>query len=467
MEKPTPISVPELCGLIVESLDRKDLVRCVRVCKLWNATFLPFIWRSIKAGENDWPLDLWALEKHRHHVQEVLFNDLHGSQIEILSMELPNVLCLEIITNNVPTEFVEKKPRLIQLAMNDASPMDPIAFWKAVAGLQHLRHLDFVFMEVQKDVIERFWDICERLDTIRLYLTGVAAAPDKSKTLSQVKTLDISMLRGVTSMGCLALFSQCPNLTTMRWNGHSPLFPKATLLSSTVEATWPSLEALDLSTISDRDLSEILKGMRTVKELRARNSDFRDLSFEALRRHLPELQILCIKESREKNGFPAKVISEVLATCTKLRILNGTFVDAEAFLKDERPWVCNNSLTTLSLGFKFEGTCPRNTQPYIFERLSELFSLESLDISGPSHGLCLRLPRGLARLATLKRLRTLNFSETMQRIDVREAKWMLSHWTMLESVVGRLSYYEDRDEELLPRLRVLAETDDLEDSDTD
>ncbi|KAF9362685.1 hypothetical protein BGX34_005663 [Mortierella sp. NVP85] len=99
----------------------------------------------------------------------------------------------------------------------------------------------------------------------------------------------------------------------------------------------------------------------------------------------------------------------------------------------------------------------RHLQRLIFERLSTLVRLTSLDVSGfvkdgGSDGLLeFRLECGLRQLESLQELRTLQFGYrafTRQTLGVDDIEWMVGNWKKLECIDGDLSPDREVDDQL-------------------
>ncbi|KAF9540896.1 hypothetical protein EC957_003643 [Mortierella hygrophila] len=88
----------------------------------------------------------------------------------------------------------------------------------------------------------------------------------------------------------------------------------------------------------------------------------------------------------------------------------------------------------------------------LFDRISTLVGLERLTITGIG---AVRAPRpqfrishGLDALSCLKNLYYLNVSDTKQRLELSDVRWIIDSWLKLCIVEGSL-YRDDRDQDLL------------------
>ncbi|KAI8605595.1 hypothetical protein EDD21DRAFT_349885 [Dissophora ornata] len=87
MNKINPLDQPEIRLLIAEHLRGVDLVRCLRVCRSWHDTFLPFVWEKVSVGKVNWTqpspsqdsLTPEVLRSHRHFIKALHILDSPGS----------------------------------------------------------------------------------------------------------------------------------------------------------------------------------------------------------------------------------------------------------------------------------------------------------------------------------------------------------------------------------------------------
>ncbi|KAI8601106.1 hypothetical protein EDD21DRAFT_375391 [Dissophora ornata] len=445
----SPFDLPELCQSIACFMRKVDFARCTLVCRQWHATFTPFLWQDINldfSGGQVLPA-LNALIKHSKFVRRMVVFNHQGAYLSPMYMNLKELAIAGSYC--LPAEVVSLKPSLTTLMLTSCIFENPTSFWDAVLELQHLRHLSMVRVDVAQENIQSFWDVCSRLETLRLTRMRLPCVPDKSLVFPRTKSLSIFYLQNLTPEACLAWFRQHPNLEELAWKGMAPVVRPDTLSSSIVKETWPRLEVLDLAYtgISDRVLSEILHGLRRVRTLLATGTGFSELSIDALRPHLPDLQELDIpKYERPQGNLTSKLMLDVLASSPHLVAVSGCHVYVEHMVHDQRPWVCGKSLKTLRLCFEFPKEYILDLHSNIFARLSMLTCLEVLDVSsytklwhGTISGLDLRLSKGLAQLHTLTGLRSVGFRHIWQEIEQEDLQWMVDHWNKIESFDGHFN----------------------------
>ncbi|KAF9343712.1 hypothetical protein BGX34_006447, partial [Mortierella sp. NVP85] len=105
----------------------------------------------------------------------------------------------------------------------------------------------------------------------------------------------------------------------------------------------------------------------------------------------------------------------------------------------------------------------RDLQPLVFERLSTLVRLTTLDVTwafsdNDEDTLEFRLDCGLGQLASLQALRTLVFdggftARSRQQLEMKDVEWMIDNWKRLKGVYGYLNTDPEVDAQLKDRLR--------------
>jgi hypothetical protein len=252
----------------------------------------------------------------------------------------------------------------------------------------------------------------------------------------------------------LEFFKSCRSLTKLCWNVSTDTFPLNTLLQLLEQEVWPDLEDLYMGTLnaSDESLATVLGRLPALKHFGLGSGDFGPLCFNQLRRHFfGFLKSLDLRGCRDFTGLMAL---EVLANCHHLEQFKAVFI----FLKDlqsaSRPWVCER-LRHLAVCFARE--CDDGPlDALFFEHLSRLRCLETIDVRRPYVNpkaqrimplpLRWKLESGLAQLATLKNLKSLNFEGIPQELCQEDLEWMVNHWPLLGRLLGSLvkDWVDDR-----------------------
>jgi hypothetical protein len=143
----------------------------------------------------------------------------------------------------------------------------------------------------------------------------------------------------------------------------------------------------------------------------------------------------------------SSVILDVLCSCPKLEILHGPVIFTSD-IAEGRPWVCQQ-LRELKICI-YDKETEQDLQPMVFERLSTLVRLKTLDVSWAVSDGCrggvleFRLDCGLGQLASLRELRTVVFYNRStfgrtQRLEMKDVEWMIDNWKRLVAIYGRLN----------------------------
>ncbi|KAI8348107.1 hypothetical protein B0O80DRAFT_187047 [Mortierella sp. GBAus27b] len=84
-----PLQLPEIITVIGQHLDIPDLIRCLRVCSSWQASFLPFAWCSVSIQSAKPNPTVEALSRYRQHIKDLSYHD--GVWQEYISIFCPNL----------------------------------------------------------------------------------------------------------------------------------------------------------------------------------------------------------------------------------------------------------------------------------------------------------------------------------------------------------------------------------------
>lgn len=159
MENISPLETPEISAMVGRYLDRVDLVRCLRVCKLWLNQFLPLVWSTtviVKCGRRKASKE--SLHRHRLLIRNLQWNiDLYReSEYEDMSFDFPNLTTLELDGTTV----VPQHPR------SPTSPRDdfPTSVWERLYKLQKLSRLKVYRATVPETLAPAFWQLCTLVD---------------------------------------------------------------------------------------------------------------------------------------------------------------------------------------------------------------------------------------------------------------------------------------------------------------
>ncbi|KAF9953739.1 hypothetical protein BGZ70_000136 [Mortierella alpina] len=425
------MKLPEIRILIEQHLTKRDLVKCLQVCRSWYNLFIACIWESFQLDFRliDGPQPRF-IASYRHLIRSVAFFNIEERDLQDSGFPYPNLRSVSLHGRGRCFDGVFYASKSLLSLHPNVTHLNIVGVrvhHTAITELQHLKHLQLDDTRWSTD-LPSFWTVCTRLESLVVDRSIFMTLPRPG--------------RGIT-------FPFLKSITLTRFIKFARL------------GKWPRLKELELQGTHVKILSEDLMTLlnsfkRNVEVLHVANS-FLDMgAFELLRKSFTSLTELNLTHCRHVTDL---MVREVMESCSNLTLLKASKVQARVMVEG-KPWVCK-SLQTLGLYFIFapEGGSPadeltlRNElHTRVFERLSELRELETLVLGDtiemwyqewlgrlPQRGLELRLDRGLGRLSTLDRLRCLYIDKTWQLMEAKDYTWMLDHWPKLEVVDGRVN----------------------------
>jgi hypothetical protein len=461
-----PLEVPEIAGLVASYLKGKYLARCVQVSKGWRDRFLPYRWRTIKAGAklNDYshkssrrrlgphPRDVYS---HRHLIHDLW---IIGKTTGLDKHHFPNLRKLRLEMDKVPPELAKIFPSMVKLHLD--GPFVASNSWSALVAHPSITELTLLDQVIRVTNAPSFWEVCRRLDVLVLsnITFGDGVIPALAGTVfDRLRRLEIEDQRGQDISYKLELILRCPNLKELRWIElvyiyNSPI-PNTELIR---EGHWHRLQELTVQhTFRDMQVASILKGIGvgSLARLTLKDCWLEEQGSKATC-HFATLAYLNIEHCCYVSSSG---ILDILCSCPRLEIFYAASVSARDVVNGG-PWVCQR-LRELRIGFLFRES-DQDLQREIFGRLSTLTRLESLVIHIPDIGhygsediLEFRLENGMGQLATLKQLTSLGFERSRNgtyasQMGQDEVLWMLANWKKLKSIAGKLSDDPEEDRRL-------------------
>ncbi|KAG0223848.1 hypothetical protein BGX31_008298 [Mortierella sp. GBA43] len=246
-----PLDMPEIRNLVRRFLTRTDLVCCLRVCKAWRSSYLPFVW-SIASIQQEGPNPtIESLNHYREFVKGLSYDVVVGS--ECMSIEFPILKRLEVY--NKPGTQV----------------------WKFPCGLNNLKELRVAGLELTtENAATTFWSLCTQLELLHAENMIVAHLPEKSVSFDRLVNLSLSFYTRIPrthQAEWMEWINQCRNIVFL-----DLCYPCT--LQSAIDAfvmrfaagTWSKVQelALRLFKLSDEDLARVIGGMHkaTVLDIR-------------------------------------------------------------------------------------------------------------------------------------------------------------------------------------------------------
>ncbi|KAF9199263.1 hypothetical protein BGZ49_010657 [Haplosporangium sp. Z 27] len=343
------------------------------------------------------------------------------------------------------------KPRLTKLILKNVTFSSSIEFWGFTSReLMCLRHLELEDVMISSDAINLFWDTCTRLQTIRLQSIDLPEGPEKFLLFPDITYLSLSRLCNITEQGFHQWVSRCPSLKSLLFRQITRI-PSAICSSHVIRENWPMLESLGISgsQLSDYELSQILYGMKTVKDLRALNTGFGPISFGAMKPHLKDLRELSASSHTQDPGpIDSTMMHEIMVSCPELDVLDGVHAIAEDLLAYDAPWIAIR-LTSLNLAIGFPLDCDPSLQIAMFKQLSRLKSLETLSLHEAEgySSFDFRLSRGMGQLKSLTKLREISLGNTIQQMEKEDVQWLIENMGSLSVLKGKLNQDPEKSRE--------------------
>ncbi|KAF9355239.1 hypothetical protein BGX34_010570 [Mortierella sp. NVP85] len=457
MPSQTPLEMPEILDKVALYLEDPDLARCLRVSKGWRDVFLPRLWRCIH-NEFDWKEDLGnyigALYNHRHFVQQLIMRRYrYWWQL----WDHPNLRKLEIscYDDNQPDAYNKRLvidwnltnmyPLLNNLSL-DCVLMGPSSC-QALSEHPCIRKLSLSRAEIKSNAAQDLLEVCKNLESLSLknvrFEDKVIPIP-KDMVFERMRKLSL-VEKELTIPHALDMVFHCPILESYTWNFFT--FSVRVLISHPVQKNRrPQLGNMsnpafpqDIECASF--LEEIGNCFGNIAELGQRSGTFGPQSYRVLRCHFSTLVKL---DFGDRTNVASSTIRDVLCSCPKLELLRARAVMARD-IAEGGPWVCRQ-LRELSMCFRF-GETEQNLQPLVFERLSSLVRLSTLELWNFINSGCndvvldFRLDCGLGQLAGLQEMKILRLchaldADGMQRLGVKDVEWMVNNWKKLRTIRG-------------------------------
>jgi len=451
----SPLVLPEIRESLAPFLTSDDLARCVRVCKAWHASFLPFLWGSIEvnADKKDSQPSLDFLQQHCDSIRRLVY---HGKvPKDHIPLYYPVLRTLHLLQvkgtghdYDPALEIITAHPSLTHLRLQSVAPGAPISHWILPTTMSSLNTLSLTGIVLVTKDMDSFWKLLLQLETLEMsycgFPPGSFGAPEGDWKL---KSLSLVLNCGMSQEEQLTWIRQCTRLRRLQWRAlcFPRQFPIEEFTQSVVEKTWPELEDLFLVRCgaSDQQLSRIISGMRRVLGLSVTYGDFGELAMAALRPHFPWIRHLDLLRNY---GSTKELTVEVLRSCPRLETLRANRIPAHAVVEGAS-WACEKTLKVLEVCFQVGAGRTgeeEDERKGLLERLSRLVQLERLDISNQDESpmqvssVVLSKEKGMGQLGRLRHLKEVCVEYTQQESTVEDVEWMIEQWQSLRRVEGTL-----------------------------
>ncbi|KAF9347742.1 hypothetical protein BGX34_002915 [Mortierella sp. NVP85] len=473
MSSKNPLEIPEILDMVASYLNKSDLARYLRVSKTWKEILLPHRWRRIHRvfKEERGIYSYISPEQEVFHRHRYLIHDLkiNGPPRMQDMCTLPNLRSLQV---NFQMGSMNRK-------------LDPmgIVIWDLAYKFPSLHHLSLQHVFVEYDLYLKlsehprlrslslydaaiedndpfgFLEACKNLESLTMgsivFQYEPMPVPD-DVVFERMRRLDVCGDNWTCSR-ILAIVFHCPMLESIQWE--TDCFKTCILIHHPVQKNyWTEIDNIISRSFGSAELAPIVEGV--AKSL-GKMTEFclrfdRFVPFKALGLHFSTLVSLSLFCSSEISSG----IQDVLCSCPKLEILHARYIFAKDIVHGGS-WVCQQ-LRDLRMCFRV-GKAEQDMQHLIFERLSTLVRLETLDMGiypfeddNDDGVLAFRLDCGLAQLATLRELTSLGFYrggstkmvKLMQQLGRDDVEWMRESWAKLKIIYGRLNEDMEAEAEL-------------------
>ncbi|KAG0312275.1 hypothetical protein BGZ99_009597, partial [Dissophora globulifera] len=399
------------------------------------------------------------------HLVKTLMVQGHVSD-EYAALSFPNLSALGLNSwgESNAAAIIVSHPSLVRIWLKNTDNYSCAAVWEAIADLPRLRDLDAMRLRVESDVVERFWDMCTRLESLHLAQNVIEDYGKLDQfVFPRIWKLELSNDRAHQAIKDLEIIRRCPSLKELTWSStyqSNDGMREFTRLAA--KGTWPELESLSFSGygVTDNELHQVLGRMKRITTLNT--GVFGPRCLLVLRTHFGTIRKLDLQECDE---VTSAMLQEILSSCPALEELAGPRIRGvdvaqdPATLNDIQPATFGQLSRLTMLEYLYlNGTPPErpynddededdNDQDY---ECNSLFG----DVLLPfRESIDLRLGLGLEKLSSLRLLREFHFRGTTQMLDKEVVDWMLEHWAQLDDVRGCMNEAYDIHEELCERFR--------------
>ncbi|KAK3812574.1 MAG: hypothetical protein JOS17DRAFT_779545 [Linnemannia elongata] len=450
----TILDLPDEIHLLVgEQLSSKDLYSCIRVCRSFYTTYIPYLWSDIYVKEyKGKPIGVDQLRANSHRVETINYSStLTDDYYTIVYPRLrtirtnthglhkkdPNVLK---VNPHQKAQFARLHPTIKKLYYDQPDSLSR-EFWEVV----ETEWKDFESLElsgiVVEDAVDIFWRICNRLKT--LSFTNVGLLKDHSvdifsrvynllktpsftnveppKDHSILSTLSFPHLRELTIARYSWSFNDIPHQTWplhlleqvkkaeglryLRWDVIDIPFPSRLLIDAFAEGCWSELCELCIGgpSCTDQDLASTLRLLPSLRLTRLdRSSDsLGPLTYSCLHElYFDHLQNLRVGQC---TGFSSAMAQEVLSECVHLVVFDAPHIFVRDIATAPKSWGCSR-LEYLTIYIAKQKDDEPGWDGQVFQQISRLGRLQRLDLQRSPHSY-----NGNLAPAAIRQLKTLDF----------------------------------------------------------
>ncbi|KAI8350019.1 hypothetical protein B0O80DRAFT_531456 [Mortierella sp. GBAus27b] len=470
------MDMPEIRCYVAQFLDRSELSVATRVCKSWNGTFTPFLYRQIVLSTSHGDNAIKSIKANADHVRSLEFplkylrNRFKHFPLEAFTRLTSLILRFDCVDpNQMLTRLVQmlpQNPAIQRLTISDyfATPYNLELMQTVASSCLNLQTLSVLDSHLNVECIKLLLDICFRLTKLKLDISPLNEALDAENVdrwpdgFPKLRRLNVTLNAG---WNVLRIVQKCPQLKSLTCD----MYYKRECLSDLADVIakhCPCLDKLNIVGYRDVviDLDRVLDSCRRLSSLTLGKCDLDPSTQSSLTRHFPYLTHVDLYRCHD---LQSAFVHQILISCPhldhfsahrlhvydilgvpdlRLRESEPEFLGLESRTDGIRPqeWVCTK-LRTLEVEFCGFQDKPSIWHRLVLEQLGRLNKLEILCTNWSwlcvpqSDALCLRLGTGLDLLSGMKNLRILRAQGGWDEDDVQ---WMVTSWACLQEIEGKM-----------------------------
>ncbi|KAG0049625.1 hypothetical protein BGZ83_005550 [Gryganskiella cystojenkinii] len=490
----SPVDLPEIRLYMAEFLPREDLVSCVRVCRRWHSSFLPFLWHTINL-EPGWqesptsPPGL-VLAKNAHFIRWLTVRTTDGMADYLGNCTNLRMLLIygqqsdkERLWADV-TSLIQRNHSLEWLILGLNLETSPTAeFLRAIpAACPNLKRYESSQSRYEDPAqVEALLQVFARVKTASSrnemyipllgsprsgsgsgldsgsgssssssssspHLALTSSCPLESSSLSLFKRwtfpnlweLTLKNASGLDTQSQVDLVCQCPNLIHLKWWVRPENSFPVQEFCQRVPICCPRLSQLQMDGCGlpdPNDIGRIVASLRVLDLLTLCGSIITFNTFNSLRRHFGTLQTLDLIDCFDVKSW---MIQELLERCPTLQ----KFRTPPLLMKhiaSGQGWKAVG-LTIFQATLVASSPSSVVEQQAVWKEISKLTQLQVLLVGGhsprsKSQGLEIKLEAGMEQSKTLSRLKQFSVGRACIKMEIKDAEWMrenLENWKTFE-----------------------------------
>ncbi|GJJ74445.1 hypothetical protein EMPS_06803 [Entomortierella parvispora] len=454
------ITHPKIRDHLVRYLTPTILTICIRVCKGWQKSFTPNLWREFRLESYRHP-GIQTIILHAPFVHTLICNIMPFQDVIVKSDTLvfPHLSVLTFednyachLENDDLEPFMKKHGHTLKrIYIGQLYNDDQMEFeW-----MTHCKALESVYLGGRAMQYEKYWRLCVKAwrysrlkelefhdvhfpaDDLKPWKDEQEKADFLKGPMMSIRRFSLRKIYQLKISGCTEFLKLCPDLRHIcLLNGSSSTDRTALqeFLDCLKGNQWPHLTSLRLDLHWGLDQIIEARAEADLTELDLEDSGFDKDIWNALQRSprlVATLETLNLDNCRY---VTSNMIHKMLATLPNIKTFSAPVMhDGDIYEGiDSHRWVC--------LGLKsFKVTIRVYSGPEghaaFHRKLGLLTNLEKLwtdNHVGDHNGLCYRLDVGLDALKGLAHLKYVDFAKPSS-LSNADVSWMATHWRRLES----------------------------------